>query len=114
MSNYNKGWRAGDHLVICDDCGVERYRSECDFTWDGYLMCHVRNCWYPKEPIFEVPPVINDPLPIYDVRPDQVAGTETFVDATVGMWTTFGNTTKVFGSTAKKFGQWDDAPDYWS
>jgi hypothetical protein len=75
-------------------------------------MCHVRNCWYPKHAIFEIPPVINDPFTIVDVRPDQVSGTETFVDQEVGLMTTFGNCHQKFGSIHKKFGDVDSPPDY--
>lgn len=112
MTTNPKPYRSGDHLVICDSCGAQRYRSECKYTWDGYLMCTVNNCWYPKEPIFLIPPVINDPLPIFDVRPDQVSGTETFIDNTVGMITTFGSAHVKFGSNSKRFGHYDDPPSY--
>jgi len=60
----------GNHLVVCDICGNKRYRTECDFTWDGFLACHTLNCWYPKDPLFLIPPIINDPLTIQDVRPE--------------------------------------------
>jgi hypothetical protein len=111
MAHY-KSFKNGDHLIICDSCGAQRYRSECDYTWDGYLMCHTHGCWYPKEAIFEIPPVINDPLPIQDVRPDQTSGTETYVDSIVGLITTFGTAHIQFGSNGKRFGHIDDAPDY--
>lgn len=116
-------WRDGDHLVICDSCGVERYRSQCDFTWDGYLMCHVLNCWYPKHAIFEIPPVINDPAPLYDVRPDESSDNITMVsdNAQVGLMSTFqgpqfgrgtygGRVT--FDSYHEILGSVDSAPDY--
>lgn len=74
-------------------------------------MCHVLNCWYPKHPIFEIPPVINDPLPIQDVRPDQAAGDETYVDDVVGLITTFDNWHVHFNSNGKKFGS-VDTPNY--
>lgn len=69
---YSNNWRAkiGDHFVICDICGTKRYRSQCDWTWDGFLACHINRCWYPKDELFIVPPVINDPYTLYDVRPD--------------------------------------------
>lgn len=110
---HPKPFKSGDHIVICDSCGAQRYRSQCDYTWDGYLMCHVRRCWYPKEAIFEIPPVINDPLPIMDVRPDQASGTETYVDNVAGLITTFASAHFTFGSNnQKRFGYVDAAPDY--
>ena len=118
-SFYNKG----DHLVICDSCGAERNRSQCDFTWDGYLMCHVRGCWYPKDMIFETPPVINDPQALTDVRPEEPDGTWTFIDESSGLMSTFGgliylhgfsNGRYTFGGLHAKFGYLDSAPDYWS
>ena len=119
----NKPWKSGDHLVICDSCGAQRYRSQCKYTWDGYLMCTVLRCWYQKDPIHEIPPVVNDPAALYDVRPDQVSGTETYVDANVGLMSKFGgpqfgtgtDAGRVkFGSYHEKFGSVDDPPDYWS
>jgi hypothetical protein len=107
-----KSYRHGDHLTICDSCGAERYRSECSYTWDGYLMCHIRNCWYPKDYIFEIPPVINDPAPIFDTRPGQAAGTETYVDNLVGLINTFSSCHQLFGTIHKGFGQLDSPPDY--
>lgn len=69
MKNNNP-FIKGDHYVICDICGCQRYRSDCDYTWDGFIACHVFNCWYPKDPLFMVPPVINDPFTLLDVRPE--------------------------------------------
>lgn len=122
MNNKNP-FVNSDHLVICDSCGAQRYRSECDYTWDGYLMCHVLNCWYEKDPIHEIPPVILDPAPLFDTRPDEVSGTETYVDANAGLMSKFGgpqfgigtvNTRAIFGTYHEPFGHVDDSPDYWS
>jgi hypothetical protein len=74
-------------------------------------MCTVLNCWYPKHAIFEIPPVINDPATLQDVRPDQTSGTETFIDNQVGLSTTFGTLHEKFGSCHKKFGS-VDVPNY--
>lgn len=109
-----KLYKHSDHLIICDSCGAQRYRSECDYTWDGYLMCHVLNCWYDKHPLFEMLPVINDPTPVYDTRPDQVSGTETYVDNVVGLITTFGSIHQTWNSLHEQFGDIDSPPDYWS
>ncbi len=114
---HPKSYKSGDHLVICDSCGAQRYRSECKYTWDGYLMCTTRNCWYPKEAIFETPPVINDPQALFDVRPDQASDDAVFVDDIVGLITTFGGPQRgpgvidgrvTFGTWHVKFGHVDD------
>ena len=118
-----KPFKSGDHIIVCDSCGAQRYRSECRYTWDGYLMCLVLNCWYPKDPIFEVPPVVNDPLPIYDTRPDQIAGTESFVDNVAGLLSVFQgpqfgrgtvNGRVAFDAYHVILGSVDTSPDYWS
>jgi hypothetical protein len=84
-------------------------------------MCTVLNCWYAKDPIFEIPPVINDPAPIQDVRPDQRSGTETYVDSLSGLMTTFSGpqfgrgvvSGRVkFNEYHEKFGSIDSPPDY--
>lgn len=112
MTNL-KPWQNGDHLVICDSCGAQRYRSQCKYTWDGYLMCTVRNCWYPKHAIFEVPPVVNDPATIMDVRPDVDATYVSDIDQ-VGLITTIGDTGFIIGSTGVTLGEIDSPPDYWN
>lgn len=109
---HSKKYKDDDHLVICDSCGSQRYRSECDYTWDGYLMCHVKGCWYEKHPIYEIPPVINDPQSLFDVRPDQTSGTETFVDSQVGLFTKVGQYHALIGHTHKKIGHVDET-NFW-
>jgi hypothetical protein len=110
--SHPKPFKSGDHLIICDSCGAQRYRSQCKYTWDGYLMCTVLNCWYDKHAIFEIPPVINDPYTIQDVRPDQASGNETYVDNIVGLTTTFNSLHQKFNVLHKKFGGVDTPPDY--
>lgn len=66
-TNY---YKKGDHWVICDICGSRQWRSECKFTWDGLLACITNDCWYPKHAGDEPLPVINDPKPVLDARPD--------------------------------------------
>ncbi len=117
----NKQWRNGDHLVICDSCGAQRYRSECSFTWDGLLCCHIRNCWYPKHNLFNPLPVINDPQTIQDVRPEQP---DSFVsDANItGLTSTWNHLTNPIAATENgrlkwnnahiKWGHIDDTPNY--
>lgn len=86
---HPKPWKDGDHLIICDVCGRQVYRSEADYRWDGILACLKFNCWDEKHAIFEVPPVINDPRAIYDVRPDQSIDNVTYVDQLSGLVSTW-------------------------
>jgi len=41
-------FKLGDHWVICDQCGMQRYASECQYTWDGLFVCGP--CWSPRHP----------------------------------------------------------------
>ncbi len=62
-------YKEGSWNVICDSCGKKRKREQCKKTWDGFLMCTVENCWYPKHPMF-IPQVVKpDGLPVPDARP---------------------------------------------
>ena len=70
MTDRKRPSKLGDYAVICDICGNQRYKSECKMTWDGFIACTVMNCWYPKDPLFMQPPIINDPYPLQLVRPD--------------------------------------------
>jgi hypothetical protein len=47
-------YKPGDYLVICDQCGFERYASECRMTWDNLFVC-ADTCWEPKHPHFTPP-----------------------------------------------------------
>jgi hypothetical protein len=75
MSEYNQGKynhnRKGDHLFICDVCGQKTWQSDSRVTWDGFLACISRGCWYPKHPADQPLPVITDPfvLPGQTIRP---------------------------------------------
>lgn len=70
MSDVNHA-RKGDHLIICDICGQKTWFSDTRPTWDGFLACVSRGCWYPKHPADDPLPVIADPfvLPSNVIRP---------------------------------------------
>lgn len=44
MSEY----RAGDHYLICDECGSKIRRSESRKRWDGLIVC--REDWETRHP----------------------------------------------------------------
>ena len=58
----------GDWLVICGQCGLTYYRSQCRFTWDNLLVC-VEHCWYLRESQDFVHGV-GDKQTVPDPRPD--------------------------------------------
>ena len=72
MNGHTPPNRDGTGLVICDSCGGQFYENECKPTWDGLFVCTVKNCWYSKHPLFEIPPTINDPKPLTNPRPDVI------------------------------------------
>jgi protein-arginine kinase activator protein McsA len=41
-------YRAGDHKVLCDLCGLTFVRSETKLQWDNLLACS--ECYSPKHP----------------------------------------------------------------
>lgn len=124
MTHQNPNpYKPGDHLVICDVCGRQVYRSQANYRWDGILCCTVYNCWDQRHPIFDQIPVINDPQTIQDVRPDLTAEQSTYVSdiAEVGLTSTFGSTCTnpkaingriLISSFHVKIGSIDSPPDY--
>lgn len=58
----------GEYLVVCDRCGLRRYRGECQFTWDNLLVCR-DTCWEPKHPQWYVKNIHNVQR-VPDPRPD--------------------------------------------
>jgi hypothetical protein len=47
-------YKPGDYLVICDQCGFERYASDCRMTWDNLFVCE-DTCWEEKHPQYTDP-----------------------------------------------------------
>ena len=42
------GYRSGDHLFVCMQCGFTKYASEIKRQWDGLRVCG--RCFDPKHP----------------------------------------------------------------
>lgn len=108
-------FKIGDHKVECDICGSTKYRSECKYTWDGFLACITNNCWYPKDQLFMLRPVINDPHTLQDIRPDRIPAnykSAPFPDPRTN-WGTFSdlvnpnNTPPLWGSTNQNWGNFN-------
>lgn len=47
-------YKPGDYLVTCDQCGFQRYASECRMTWNSLFVC-ADTCWEPKHEHFTPP-----------------------------------------------------------
>lgn len=69
-------YKPGDYLVICDQCGFERYASECKMTWDNLFVCE-DTCWEPKHPQYTDPKPLGEKqsVPVHRPEPD-----ENFID----------------------------------
>ncbi len=61
-----RGFIPGDNWVLCDRCGIDYRRSDCQKEWTGLLVC--RECWDPR-PIYRTTP--SDKIVVNDPRPDQ-------------------------------------------
>ncbi|MCP4613022.1 MAG: hypothetical protein GY845_30380 [Planctomycetes bacterium] len=62
-------YRPGDHLVICDQCGFKKHRSQTRMMWNNLLVC-ADTCWEPKHPLLDLPPLIPDNQTVANARPE--------------------------------------------
>ncbi len=69
-------YKAGDYLVICDQCGFQRYASECRMSWDGLFVC-ADTCWEEKHPHYTEPKPLGEKQKVPVYRPEV---SENFVD----------------------------------
>ncbi len=65
----NDYYKEGSWNVICDSCGKKRKREQVKRTWDGFMMCTIEHCWYPKHPNDMPRKIIPDGLPVPNARP---------------------------------------------
>jgi hypothetical protein len=56
--------------AICDRCGQQYYLKELKKEWTGFKVC--QECYEPKHPQLEPKRGINEPIAVYDPRPDGV------------------------------------------
>lgn len=61
-------YRHGDHNVICDYSGFKFKRSECRYTWDGFLVN--KRFWEPRHPQDFVK-VRGEQQSVPDTRPEE-------------------------------------------
>ena len=67
MSTY----KPGDYLVICDQCGFQRYASECRMTWDNLFVC-ADTCWEEKHPHYSDPKPLGESQKVPVHRPELI------------------------------------------
>jgi NAD-dependent SIR2 family protein deacetylase len=56
--------------AICDRCGQQYYLKELKKEWTGFKVC--QECYEPKHPQLEPKRGINEPIAVYEPRPDGV------------------------------------------
>ncbi len=64
-SNY---YKPGSHNVFCDVCGKKKKREQVRMTWDGFMACIDKGCWYPKHQNENPRKVVPDGLPVSNAR----------------------------------------------
>lgn len=67
MAGYAVGKQS---QAICDRCGQQFFLKELKKEWTGFKVCN--ECYEPKHPQLEPKRGINEPIAVYDPRPDGV------------------------------------------
>jgi hypothetical protein len=66
------GYAVGKYsLAICDQCGQRYPYSVLKKEWTGFKVCP--ECYEPKHPQLEPKRGINEPIAVYDPRPDVIS-----------------------------------------
>ena len=73
-------YKPGDYKVICDQCGFERYASECRMTWDGWFVC-ADTCWEPKHEQFTPPKPLGEKQSVPVLRKESSLNMVSSVDS---------------------------------
>lgn len=68
MAGYAVGKQS---LAICDRCGQRYFLRELKKEWTGFKVC--QECYEPKHPQLEPKRGINEPIAVYEPRPDVVS-----------------------------------------
>jgi hypothetical protein len=65
------GYAVGKYSqAICDRCGQQFFLRELKKEWTGFKVCN--ECYEPKHPQLEPKRGINEPIAVYEPRPDGV------------------------------------------
>ena len=73
------GYAVGKYsLAICDQCGQRYPYKVLKKEWTGFKVCP--ECYEPKHPQLEPKRGINEPIAVYEPRPDSVS------TVTVSVW----------------------------
>jgi hypothetical protein len=83
-------YKPGDYLVICDQCGFQRYASECQMTWNNLFVC-ADTCWESKHEQFTPPKPLGEKqsVPVRRTE-DTLAFVDTVDDSSLEATTTSG------------------------
>lgn len=68
MAGYAVGRQS---LAICDRCGQRYFLRELKKEWTGFKVC--QECYEPKHPQLEPKRGINEPIAVYEPRPDVIS-----------------------------------------
>jgi hypothetical protein len=62
-------YKPGDYLVTCDQCGFQRYASDCRMTWNNLFVC-ADTCWEEKHPQYVDPKPLGEKQSVPVHRPE--------------------------------------------
>jgi NAD-dependent SIR2 family protein deacetylase len=66
------GYAVGKYSqAICDRCGQQFFLKELKKEWTGFKVC--QECYEPKHPQLEPKRGINEPIAVYEPRPDVIS-----------------------------------------
>lgn len=98
-------YKVGSHNVQCDICGAKRKREQVRKTWDGYLACVAKGCWYPKHQNDYPRKIVTDGYPVQDARPRPEMANRTFIS--IEGFHRWDNATLIWTDNTWR---WDDNP----
>lgn len=76
------GYVSGKYAIaLCDQCGQRFKLNALIKDWKGFKVC--RECYEPKHPQLEPKRTINEPIALYQPRPEARMGVTVFVGYTV-------------------------------
>lgn len=83
MRENIRKYLVGDWSVICDSCGQQRKRSECQLSYGSgdlaVLVTCIDGCSDYRHPLNSPPPVLWDGRPVPDARPDVPSDQATYI-----------------------------------
>ena len=65
-------------IALCDQCGQRFKLNALIKDWKGFKVC--RECYEPKHPQLEPKRTINEPIALYQPRPEARMGVTVYVE----------------------------------